>query len=603
MPSHCTRPGVGLAVGGTVSYIPSVMSPGRLLALIPGSVFLTVFIVRAGMDGSGGFLFTLFDDAMISMTYARTLAETGEWVWFPGADRVQGFTNPLWTLYMAAWHAAGVEGPAAALVISLTGVLLILACAWLTGGLVQRALGDWPGAARAGALAGATVPFLYPLTYWTLRGMEVGLLAFLALLMITGLAMSRARRDAGGAIWPGLALAGMAGALGVATRLDFAVIAGALLAHTWWSEASTRVGLRLAIVAGIPVAIMAAAVLIFQEVYWGDWLTNTYRLKMEGFSAGDRLGRGLVSAAKILPLLLLTGMGLLATRRSDVGSATRDIVSAMTLVVVVTAAYGIWVGGDAWEWSLIINRYAAVALPCAVGVVIIGAVCDLKSRSLTARTPTAWWLTGAVLSGLGVGVLTNPLAFLPLRAGLAVIGLALAAAAFWWTRSAASRAVAAAVLTIAATSTVTGLLWLRDGGPHVFDDQRVTRASRLLADATAPDAVIATVWAGAPAYYSRRPMIDLLGKNDRRIAATAPVRTGPAGERLDFYPGHNKWDYAYSVAELKPDVVFQTWLGGDALDQQLADWGYAHRCLTDGTPMHVLIGSSRVHWDQLRACA
>jgi hypothetical protein len=28
---------------------------------------------------------------------------------------------------------------------------------------------------------------------------------------------------------------------------------------------------------------------------------------------------------------------------------------------------------------------------------------------------------------------------------------------------------------------------------------------------------------------------------------------------LGFYPGHLKWDYAYSIGELKPEVVLEQW--------------------------------------------
>ena len=46
----------------------------RITWLLPGLVFQIFFILRSAYTGSG-FYFTLFDDAMISMTYGRTLAE------------------------------------------------------------------------------------------------------------------------------------------------------------------------------------------------------------------------------------------------------------------------------------------------------------------------------------------------------------------------------------------------------------------------------------------------------------------------------------------------------------------------------------------------
>ena len=70
------------------------------------------FMVRSsavGLDGAQ--VFTLFDDGMISMRYARMLVEGFGLVWNPG-EYVEGYTNPLWTLVMAA-------------VIALTGTSLV----------------------------------------------------------------------------------------------------------------------------------------------------------------------------------------------------------------------------------------------------------------------------------------------------------------------------------------------------------------------------------------------------------------------------------------------------------------------------------------------
>ncbi len=76
---------------------------------------------------------------------------------------------------------------------------------------------------------------------------------------------------------------------------------------------------------------------------------------------------------------------------------------------------------------------------------------------------------------------------------------------------------------------------------------------------TTPEASVAVVAAGAIPYFSERFAIDLLGKSDRKIARLpAQGRTGLRGI-ADFRPGHMKWDYAYSIGELKPDVVVQLW--------------------------------------------
>ena len=104
----------------------------------------------------------------------------------------------------------------------------------------------------------------------------------------------------------------------------------------------------------------------------------------------------------------------------------------------------------------------------------------------------------------------------------------------------------------------------------------VTESVETMRDTTEADARIATIWAGVPAYYSNRTMLDLLGKNDTFIATSAP--------HGEFFPGHNKWDYNYSIGELQPDVVFQTFDRGleENLHQRIMNWGYKKMCPITG---------------------
>jgi len=52
--------------------------------------------------------------------------------------------------------------------------------------------------------------------------------------------------------------------------------------------------------------------------------------------------------------------------------------------------------------------------------------------------------------------------------------------------------------------------------------------------------------AGSPAYFNDLPAIDLLGKVDPVVARS---------QAKALVPGHNKWDFAYSLGTLKPDYV------------------------------------------------
>jgi hypothetical protein len=136
------------------------------------------------------------------------------------------------------------------------------------------------------------------------------------------------------------------------------------------------------------------------------------------------------------------------------------------------------------------------------------------------------------------------------------------------------------VLTVATVVAVNGFaigLWLRHNAFYVDDDACAARYGVALGAATAEDASVAVTWGGAIPYFSHRTAIDLLGKSDRVVAMRA--RQSSVG----FEPGHDKWDYSYSIGQLQPDVVAQLWHGTDedvrAIERsgyvRLAPWTFA----------------------------
>ena len=74
------------------------------------------------------------DDAFISLRYGQNLVHTGALVWNPG-EAVEGFSNPLWTLYGALLVAAGVPPT---LGLKLGGLACALACVPLTFMVARR---------------------------------------------------------------------------------------------------------------------------------------------------------------------------------------------------------------------------------------------------------------------------------------------------------------------------------------------------------------------------------------------------------------------------------------------------------------------------------
>ena len=75
-----------------------------VLVVLAYCLYAGLFIYRTSFVIDGKRFFCLFDDAMVSMRYAKNLAHGFGLVWNPGGERVEGYTNPLWVLYMSLFH-------------------------------------------------------------------------------------------------------------------------------------------------------------------------------------------------------------------------------------------------------------------------------------------------------------------------------------------------------------------------------------------------------------------------------------------------------------------------------------------------------------------
>jgi hypothetical protein len=97
------------------------------------------------------------------------------------------------------------------------------------------------------------------------------------------------------------------------------------------------------------------------------------------------------------------------------------------------------------------------------------------------------------------------------------------------------------------------------------------RIGLYLKENTPQDAVVADSWAGSVFYFSRRTGVDLLGKTDPYIARQAPASNG-------IVPGHNKFDYSYSLDERQPDYVVSSFLlpvtEDDMQEMSTGDYAY-----------------------------
>ena len=514
------------------------------------------FVLRSAFRVQGQLTFSLFDDAMISMTYARNFAAGNGLVWMAGEPAVEGYTNFLWTAVMALPHAAGLPDRLTALPIMALGAALLAATSFLAMRITRRLSRE----SFAPPLALAATAFSYPLVFWTLRGLEVGLVAC----FVTAACLLALRLADRPSAWDRSLLCGaLVGA--ALTRTDAVVLAAVVLAFLAVSSRSAR---RDALVAALATAAALAAHTAFRVLTYGAALPNTYYLKVSGHPLSERVDRGisvlwdLASSTLWAPVGL--ALALLLVKRSSLGRPEQLLAA----IVAAAMAYSVYVGGDVWEYADFANRFVSVALPALFVLAVRGI-----EALLEARGRDAWLGLAAIAASVA--------AFASSRIGKPDAGLggveiyiaALAAVLFAGSRIVQARSGARTLL-----AALAGLLlitfangraleeWVSHGGLHVRDDEIMVRKGLAIGAALPPNARVAVIWAGAIPYFSRRPAIDLFGKSDPAIAHLPPRRS--------FLPGHDKWDFEYSIGKLQPDLVALAWTVTPREHQQILRWGY-----------------------------
>jgi hypothetical protein len=556
-------------VGLPVGWRP-VAGRWLLPTAIATALLYAWYIQRASFELDGHRGFSLFDDAMISMRYARNLAHGAGLRWNVGAPPVEGYSNLLWTLWMDLLQLLPIPQRSVSLWVSVTSAALLVLNLWLVRALVVRA-----GGRTASAVLAVTFSALsYPLVFWSLRGLEVGLLAFLldAALLLAWRAEETRRPSER---W---LLAVVLSAM-VLVRDDALVSAVVVLAFL----AADRRTRPAATVSAIAVVTVLLAHLAFRLTYYGAPLPNTYYLKLTGIPIGARLARGVVavlrtSLAELLLPLVLASFALVGRPRDRRAWMLTAIVAAQLTTTV-------FVGGDAWEAWGQPNRFISVALPALMVGAALGAEALWTGRphrryamvfalALAWRAyaiaagdfvPRSFTVTPPVELHGGLRGLADPLVCALL---VAIITSAIVLATRRPARVPAWLAAALATVVLAAT---VGTNWRSFLGGELtarqirWDGENAVFGTRLgeLAPRTTTIAVVA---AGAIPFFSNLPAVDLLGKNDAHIAREAPL------ER--FIPGHDKRDYAYSLATYRPDVVLELWHHAPDELRQIAALGY-----------------------------
>ena len=510
--------------------------------LVLGSLLLVIWSIPWMVGGSsvvidGQRYFFLADDPTISLRYGRNLARGLGLVWTAG-ERVEGYSNFLWVIYMAALHKLPIPTAQMALAVMLTNVAIAIAGMVLLYKLARRL----PGAALLAPLAVAAYAMNGDIFEWMLRGFETSAMATLLLASLYRLLLDA---DDGR---PRLGTYLLIGSLTL-VRTDGLVLAGPLLLV---AVLTTRQRGRALLLSGLAL-VMPAAHLLFRWRYYGDLLPNTAYLKMFGWHG--RYKAGFLWTLKFYTAYPIAALLVAATafRKGDWR------LRAPALLCLMFTAYTIYVGGDSFSGF----RFLAPIIPLFVMIALVSAwslstpAVEARLAAIAARVLRPSWIQPALLvAGLAVFVLAA--IFWPVRVQLrlyrqgavTLVGaVGLATAVFLAARRAGHATPARLALIALVLADMPLLFWThRHPMPwrHAYPDS--VRAGLFVKTHTPENAVIGDTWGGVPGYFSERRGIDFLGKCERHVGHMAAVTKGTV-------PGHNKFDFDYSIGKLHPDFV------------------------------------------------
>ncbi len=456
---------------------------------------LTVQSVSALLLVTLPFLFGygLIDDAYISLRYADNLAAGLGLVFNPG-ERVEGYSNFLWTILLALGIRIGFDGAAVAIVAGLgTGVVAMLAA----GGLQRRHLQDPPDHILAALPIELGIAVSGSFACYIASGLETGLFSVLLLLNARFFLASWER--AGLLIPASLCLA-----LASLTRPETPALFLFHLAFLLISapqDRDSQIRRRLAFFT-IPYLAVLIGFLLWRHGYYGYWLPNTYYAKMGGLSLG------LIQSGVTYAWTFMLRSGLLAVvlflatvpafRRRRENLYLLGFVAAYIAVIVLE-------GGD----HMAQFRFFAPLIPFVI--MLYGQAVSHAARLM---------LTQGDASGLAR------------RIGVSLAVVVISVLASW---------------SIGRSPGLHGMSEHQRAKHEVVLARQWSDFGRWLRHNSDPGDAVALLPIGAISYYSGRPIIDMLGLTDEYIAHL-PIETGQG------YTGHEKFDNQY-VLDRNPRFI------------------------------------------------
>jgi hypothetical protein len=265
---------------------------GRITYAVIASIAIVSVLLFAGYSAitfSTGFP---LDDAWIHQTYARSLAQRGEWSFLPGVPSA-GSTSPLWTLLLAGGHLNLIPPVAWTL---LFGMLSLAGLASYGERLFREIGGD---VRRLVPLAGIFLAAEWHLVWAAASGMETILFALWIMGVFYLLSGVQPRW-----IWIGFLTGASAW-----VRPDGLTLLGPVLFVLAFSPQSWQIRLTEGVRSMMGFTIGFAPYLLFNRLISGSWFPNTFYAKQAEYAIYQQIP--LLERFLSLAVLPLIGAGIL----------------------------------------------------------------------------------------------------------------------------------------------------------------------------------------------------------------------------------------------------------------------------------------------------
>ena len=443
------------------------------------------------------------DDAFISFRYARNLVDGLGLVWNAG-EAVEGYTNFLWVLVMAAGMGIGIEPESLSLTLGVASGIAVLV------GVVCRNAGRYGWCQPLIWLAPAALVSSRSFTAWSTGGLETQLFTCVVFLALALLCSERNRDDR--TPWRSALLFALA-ALIRPEGVLFAAVAGAcLLVDTLGNRRSMRACLGFA----LPLILIVGGHLLWRHAYYGYWLPNTWYAKVHGlwWDQSAKYFHHFFADYHLHWFLPFALVPAFLRRRFD------DY--CLLASACAYCAYVVYVGGDRFEFRFLVVVLPLFYMGISDGLILLWRAASQGSQPR--RVAAAFAVAGVVAALVGTTIVGS-------RRPEAVR-----------TRD-----------SIASLGTI-----------YAYAQRRIGEGRKLreLIDrgVLPADLKVAVSGAGALPYYTMWPMVDLYGLNDATIAHQRVRARSRIGHEQEVPPG-----YLFEREVVVVDVLNRLLFGNDPM--------------------------------------